>query len=115
LDRRGGRGSSRQDQVDIETNQFRREVRESLDPTIGRPIFDDEVSPFEVTEIPQPFAQPVEIGGSAPFGLSLRSPPLLRSMLARLLPKSTGPGASNTKAAVATAVQAALLPHSNSA
>jgi hypothetical protein len=37
--------------VDVETNQFRREVRESLGPTIGRPIFDDEVLPFDVTEI----------------------------------------------------------------
>jgi hypothetical protein len=45
----------------------------------------------------------------------LRSLPLLRSMLARLPPKSTGLGASNTKTAVATAARAALSPHTNNA
>ncbi|RXH36984.1 hypothetical protein XH99_02960 [Bradyrhizobium nanningense] len=34
-----------------------------LGPTVGRPILDDQISSFEVTEIAQTFAQGLKIGG----------------------------------------------------
>ena len=47
--------------------------REPLGATIRRPIFDDQISPFDVTEIPQPFAQGVEIGGVPCRGYCLKN------------------------------------------
>ena len=72
--RPGGGRPSGHDQVDFEKNQFGREVREPLGATIGRPIFDDQVSPFDVAEIPQPPAQSVEIGDVACRGYRLQNP-----------------------------------------
>src|SRR6266568_2082375 len=58
-----GRGPPAHDQIDLETHQLGRELREPLGATICRSIFDDQVSPFDVAELPQPLAQSVEIGG----------------------------------------------------
>ena len=74
LGRPGGWRPPGHDQVDLETNQFGREVREPLGATIRRPIFDDQVSPFDVAEVPQPLAQGVEIGGVPCRGYRLQNP-----------------------------------------
>jgi hypothetical protein len=39
------------------------ELREPLGATIRRPIFDDQVCPFDVPALSQPRAQGIEIGG----------------------------------------------------
>ena len=65
------RGPPRHNQVDLETNQFRREVRKPLGATIRRPIFDDQISPFDVAQLPQPLAQGIEIGGVSCRGYRL--------------------------------------------
>jgi hypothetical protein len=72
--RPGGWRPPGQNQVDLETNQFGREVREPLGATIRRPIFNDQVSPFDVAHVPQPLAQGVEIGGVPCRGYRLQNP-----------------------------------------
>jgi hypothetical protein len=72
--RPGGWRSPGHDQVDLETNQLGREVREPRGATIRRPIFDDQVSSFNVAEIPQPLAQGVKIGGVRAAGIASRIP-----------------------------------------
>src|SRR5437870_13206007 len=72
--RYGGGGPPRHDQVDLKTYQFGREVREPLGATIRRPIFDDQVSPFDVAELPQPLAQRGGIGGVPCPGYRLQNP-----------------------------------------
>ena len=98
-----GRRPPGHDQVDLETNQFGREVREPLGATIRRPIFDDQVSPFDVAEIAQPFAQGIEIGGVLCGGYRFENtdaidlPRLLRARTER--PRQRPPRSTTTSAA----------------
>src|SRR2546421_246926 len=57
------RWSPRHDQIDLETHQIGRHVRESLGVTFRRPVFDHQVLPFDVAEFPQALTQRVQIGG----------------------------------------------------
>ena len=72
--RPGGGCPPGHDQVDIETDQFGREVRESLGATIRRPIFDHQISPFDVAPVPEPPAQGVEIGNVPCGGYRFENP-----------------------------------------
>ena len=56
LDRLYGRRALGHDQIDLEANELGGKRREPLGPTVRRPIFDDEVLPFAVAEVPQPIA-----------------------------------------------------------
>jgi hypothetical protein len=60
---RQGRGRpSRHDQVHLQSNELRRQARESLVATIGRSVLDHEVLPLDVPEISQPLPEGVEVG-----------------------------------------------------
>jgi hypothetical protein len=52
----GGRPSGHH-HIDFETHQLGREFRKPLGTTIRRPIFNDQILPFDVTKFPELLAQ----------------------------------------------------------
>jgi ABC-type uncharacterized transport system substrate-binding protein len=50
------------DQINVAADQLRCEVRETLSASIGRAIFDDQISPFNIAQFTQTLAQGVVVG-----------------------------------------------------
>jgi hypothetical protein len=62
LGRQDRRRAPRQDHVHIQANQLGRQVRQTLQPFVGRSVFDREVLPLDVPAFMQTLSKCVEVG-----------------------------------------------------